>query len=161
MAEARHLLGNLDRRAWGFPFCQQHEKLCREASPQGQRAGARGPGSSQVRPVGPAPRVTPGRDLGACDSILPRQTWARGPRTLSLLSGGSRGPCPSPFRDLGGSQTLVLSGVGLRVRVFELRSWATGICVSENGAFIRRLAKPVRTAATSLSLFSFRLKEAV
>lgn len=67
-------------------------------------SGPGGPGRSQVRPAGPASRVIPGRDLGACDSILTCQTSARGPRTLSLLSGGSRGPYPSPFRKLGDSK---------------------------------------------------------
>lgn len=63
-----------------------------------------GPGRSQVYLAGRASHVTPGRELGACDSILTCQTSARGPRTLSLLSGGSRGPCPSPFRELGDSR---------------------------------------------------------
>lgn len=63
-----------------------------------------GPGRSQVYLAGRASHVTPGRELGACYSILTCQTSARGPRTLSLLSGGSRGPCPSPFRELGDSR---------------------------------------------------------
>lgn len=38
-----------------LPICQQQEKLCQGAPPQGQRPG--GPGRSQVRPAGPASRV--------------------------------------------------------------------------------------------------------
>lgn len=122
---------NLDQGARGLPFCQQHGKLCQEASPQGQRAGARRSWElSQVCPVGPASRVTPGRDLGACDSILLRLTSARGPQTLSLLSGGSRGPYPSPFRELDGSTPWSSPASGLRVHVFELHSCATCISVS-------------------------------
>lgn len=71
-----------------------------------------GPGSSQVCPAGPASRVTPGGDLGACDSILTCQTTARGPgprpcclvgRVVSVLapSGNSVAQDPGPLRSRG------------------------------------------------------------
>lgn len=96
--------GTWTREPGAVPSASSTRSCVRRRLPKVSGPVPGGPGSSQVCPVGPALRVTPGRDLGACDPILPRQTSARGPQTLSLLSRGSRGPCPSAFRELGGSR---------------------------------------------------------
>lgn len=100
------LFGELGPESLGaFPSASSKRNCVKGRLPKVRGPVPGGPGRSQVCPAGPASRDTPERHLGACDLILTCQTSARGPRTLSLLSGGSRGPCPSPFRELGDSRT--------------------------------------------------------
>lgn len=97
--------GELEPESLGaFPSASSKRRCVKARLPKVSGPVPGGPGRSQVCSAGQASHVTPGRDLGACDLILPCQTSARGPRTLSLLSGGSRGPCPSLFRELGDSR---------------------------------------------------------
>lgn len=107
------LWGNLDQGAWGLPFCQQHGKLCQEASPQGQRAGARRSWELSGVPCGPGfTRHTwerPG-SLRFNSSASDIGTWTPDPVPVSLVGRVVRILAPSG--NSMAQETLVLSGVG-------------------------------------------------